>query len=206
MGVFWKPPEGSGRAPRDPREPSEGSWESLSLAPKGPTHFCALCAFGGLVGSGAVLGVSLGGLLRGSAGVLSRSGGAPWGSGGDLGRSWTVFKTWRKTGRRQETRQSVFAGDAVPRSLVRRNHLQRGHQRVREGPKATTGAASVARDAAPRPLTRCDHIQRGHQCARVVSAAAASAAVVAGCAASRPRAAKAPVITLRSTSCLPTIP
>merc|ERR1739848_408512 len=36
------------------------------------------------------------------------------------------------------------------------NYLQRGHQRLRERPKATTGIASVARDAAPRPLSKCD--------------------------------------------------
>ena len=37
------------------------------------------------------------------------------------------------------------AGAAVPRHLAQTDRLQRGHQRVREGPKATTGAASVAR-------------------------------------------------------------
>ena len=48
------------------------------------------------------------------------------------------------------------AGAAAPRPLAQRDHLQRGHQRVREGPKATTGAASVAGAAAPRPLARRD--------------------------------------------------
>ena len=37
------------------------------------------------------------------------------------------------------------AGAAVPRHLAQTDRLQRGHQRVREGPKATTSAASVAR-------------------------------------------------------------
>ena len=99
--MFWKPPEGSGRAPREPREPLEGSWESLGgvfgaqqVDPLLPA-FCFLGVVGGIGVSGAVIGVGLGGLLRGSAFGVSRSGGAPegGGSGGDLGRSWTVLKT-----------------------------------------------------------------------------------------------------------------
>ena len=67
--------------------------DSAQPCPTGqPTPAC-LVPLGCLWRSGAVLGVGLGGLLRGSAGVLSRSGGAPTGSGGDMGRSWTVLKT-----------------------------------------------------------------------------------------------------------------
>ena len=85
--VFWKPPEGSGRAPREPREPLEGSWESLGgvfgaqqVDPLLPA-FCFLGVVGGIGVSGAVIGVGLGGLLRGSAFGVSRSGGAPGGGG-----------------------------------------------------------------------------------------------------------------------------
>ena len=64
---------------------------------------------------------------------------------------------------RDTTGAVVVAGAAAPRPPARRDHLQRGHQRVREGPKATTGAASVAGAAAARHLAQRDHLQRGHQ-------------------------------------------
>ena len=74
------------------------------------------------------------------------------------------------------------------------DHLQRGHQRVREGPTATTGIRSVGRDAARSPLARCGQIRRSHQCVRVVSAAAASVATVAGGKAPWPRATKNQIV------------
>ena len=56
----------------------------------------------------------------------------------------------------------AFGSDVVPKIDAGRYHLQRGHQRLREGLKATTGAASVAGVAAPRPPAGRDHLQRGH--------------------------------------------
>ena len=44
---------------------------------------------------------------------------------------------------------------AAPEFGVRCHHPQRGHQRVREGPAATTGATFVTGDATQRPCAYC---------------------------------------------------
>ena len=92
LGCFGSLPRGPGGLPGIPGSLQRALGRVFLWRPTvrpTPARFVPL---GCLVGSGAVLGVSFGGLLRESAGVLSRSRGAAWGSGGDSGRSWTVFK------------------------------------------------------------------------------------------------------------------
>ena len=80
------------------------------------------------------------------------------------------------------------AGVAAQRPPAHRDHLQRGHQRMRERPKATTGAAYVAGVAAQRPPAHRDHLQRGHQRMRERPKATTGVAYVAEVAAQRPPA------------------
>ena len=75
FGSLWRSPGG---LPRNPGSPQRAPRRVLgaSLTPNGPTHSCVPYAFGAVFGVRGGLGGGSWGPLAGSAGVLSRSGGA----------------------------------------------------------------------------------------------------------------------------------